>query len=900
MIKNLLLFTLLVFPIVLTAQYSGTYQKQSLSEILTDLETRYSVRFYYQNDKLPTTKISVQLDSLNARQLANQLTQNSPLSAVVFNKNTIIFAPQSELIKTYSNDYFVAKYQAAADLSPTVSTIKIGAADNLKTNGNAQIAGVVRDAATDELLVGATILLRDTDYSTVTDYDGKFNLEVPVGTYRAQMQSVGYQPIERVLQVFNDGEWEVELFTQIYELGEVIVTDKAQDENVQSAQVGVPPLSTQTIKELPAFMGEADVVKSLLTLPGVSTVGEGATGFNVRGGAIDQNLVMQDEGMIFNSSHALGFFSIFNPDAIREVTLYKGNIPAQFGGRLSSVLDVQTKDADFEEVKLNGGLGLFSSKMTVEMPLVKKKTSLLIGGRAAYPDWLLRQAENADVQRSSAFFYDFSGKITQRIGTQGSSISLAHYQSFDRFRFAEDFGFEWTNRVSTLQWRQILNLNNSIKVSAIRGGLGNRLFEPTGTEAFNLDSGLDYTKGKINLLSTAILNHEINAGVEGVLYESQPERLQQRGDESEISPLEIAKDRGLESAIYINDEWEISERLALSVGLRYSNFQQLAEENVITYQDGLPLSPNTAIDSTFINSGSVQSYGGIEPRLSLRYSIDQDKSIKLSYNRARQYIHLISNTTAATPVDVWQVSTQYIPPQIADNFSVGYFQNVDDNLWETSFEIYYRNLPQLIEYKDFARLLLNEHLETELLIGKGWAAGSEFSVTKTRGKMKGRLSYTFARSFRTVAGDSRVEVINGGDRFPANFDQPHHLKLNAQFELSRKATFNVNFVYHTGRPITVPTAAYQVNGKTIADYSLRNQFRIPDYHRLDIAYTLVPRAIRKGRYQGSWTLSVYNVYGRDNAFSVFFRRGDLGQPQAFKLAILGAIFPAITYNLSIQ
>lgn len=879
--------------------FSGHYQDQFLEQIIQDLEKRYKFHFFYKKEWFPNTPCSLKFDDLTITQLAQHISQKSGLGTMVLNAKNIVLAPKNELKKTYSKEYFIAKYQPNNSNSLITKTFTlIGDSIQLKTNGAVQIEGIIKDASTEEPLISATILLEKTDYSTITDANGKFTLSVPVGVYQASIQSIGYAPSTQNIRVYNDGTWNPELFPQTYELGEIVVAEKADDSNVTSAQVGVTQLTTDAIKELPAFMGEADVVKSLLTLPGVSTVGEGATGFNVRGGAIDQNLIMQDEAMIFNSSHALGFFSIFNPDAIRKVTLYKGNIPAQFGGRLSSVLDIETKNADFEQVQLSGGLGLFSSKMTVEVPLKKNKTSLLLSGRGAYPDWLLKQVKNIDVRKSSAFFYDFNGKLTHLLGA-GSSISLSHYQSFDRLRFADDFGFEWANTTTSLQWQQILSPTFSLEINAIHGGLDNRLFEPTGVTAFDLDSGLEYYKGKVNLFITSIPQHEIHLGMEGTRYTSQPEILRQRGDISEITPIKVIKDQGQEFAAYINDEFSINDRLSVSLGLRYSYFQQLGPETTLTYQQGLPLSSATVIDSTTITSGKVQDYGGFEPRASLRFSLDKDKSIKLSYNHMRQYIHLLSNTTAATPVDVWQVSTQYIPPQIANNFSLGYFQNFKENLWESSFEIYYRRLPQLIEYKDFAQLLLKEHLETEILVGKGWAYGAELSLTKTAGRMKGRLSYTFSRSFREVKGNTGSETINGGDRFPANFDQPHNFKLNTQIELSKKASFSINFAYNTGRPITVPTAAYTVNGIFVADYSSRNQFRIPDYHRLDIAYTLVPRAIRKGRYQGSWTLSIYNLYGRKNAFSVFFRRGEFGQPEAFKLSVLGAAFPALTYNMTL-
>ncbi len=805
--------------------------------------------------------------------------------------------PRQQLTQEFTQEYFINKNQVPENTGPAeYEILTLGDSAKIPPSGTVAIFGKITDAVTGEVLPGTTLYIEELDVSLVSDEEGKFRLSAPAGVYLAQIRFVGYEPMSQYVRVLSSQLWNIQLLPEAFELDEVIVRDESDNSNVASVQAGVERLSIQQIKQLPTFLGETDVIKSLLTLPGVSTVGEGATGFNVRGGSIGQNLIMQDEALIFNASHALGFFSVFNSDAIREVVLYKGSIPAQYGGRISSVLDVKLKGNNYDEFKGTGGIGLVASRLLLEGPIVRDKTSFLVGARSSYSNWILRAMRNPDLKKSAAFFYDVNAKITHRYGS-GSSLALSYYRSFDNFRYSDQFGFAWGAQTLNFTWNQIYSPNVSSSLVVGYGSTVNESYIPEGAEASTLQNGPTYYKVKQNFFLTPFERHDINAGFEWIRYVSLPEVLEKRGSLSEISPQEIEKDDGQEFAGYINDEFALNDRISLGLGLRYSLYQQIGPLTVYSYAPNVPRQLGTIVDSTRYNSGEViRTYNGWEPRLSMKVNLTANSSVKLSYNRLYQYLHLISNTTAAIPVDIWQVSTDYIPPQSAHNYSAGYFQNLRNNMWETSVEVFYRDIQNVVEYKDLPQLLLNPYIETETLTGIGRAYGAELSIKRMKGITTGWLSYTYSRSLSRVAGATSEESINQGEWFSANFDQPHNLNLSLSVQASRRSTFSFNFTYNTGRPIAAPVADYQLGTTVVPHFSERNQFRIPDYHRLDVSYTINSNIVRRKFLKGSFTFSVYNLYSRNNAFSVFFRRDLQSTNNAFKLSVLGSAFPSITYN----
>ncbi|MBR9921195.1 MAG: TonB-dependent receptor [Bacteroidetes bacterium] len=900
---------LALLPVLLSLQLSGqsfldqkiavSFEGNTMEQILQTIDRDFAVDFYFDPTQLPDQKYQLGFRDISLREFLEGILKDTGLAYAPFEDFAVIIVPASDLDLEFTREYYQVKYGEPEEATVGLSQEKItlGDPENVDPDGKANMTGRITDAQFGDPLIGVSLYLPELNKAVISGEDGSFQWELPIGEHQLLVQSIGYEEFNGRLEVFGDGAYDMELTPRAYSFEAVVVRESATDENIASTQIGIERLSTKEIKALPALLGEPDVIQSLLSLPGVSKVGEGATGFNVRGGSIDQNLITQDGALVFNSSHVLGFFSIFNPDIIKGVTLYKGHIPAQYGGRTASFLEVETINADSEQFHIRGGVGIVSSKLAMEIPLIKGKTSLLLGGRTSYSDWMLGFFRRyPDIQNSSATFYDLNAKISQQLG-KGSNISLGFYQSQDKFKYSEFFGFDWGLQNIHLQWNQILGDGISSNFEAIRGETYNTSLDPEGIDAFELSSGFSYYRLRENVFISTFDRHQIHLGVEWLRLNQKEETLTPGSESSAVIPRSAEKDRGEEFSVFINDEISLGSRLSLSVGLRYTYYRQLGTETLYQYAgDDLPDIINQN-DTLYFQSGeSVQSYQGLEPRLSLRFRFDVNTSVKLSYNRLNQYIHLLSNTVAATPVDVWQLSTPYIPPQRADNFSIGLFRNFEDNAWETSLEGFYRFQNQLVEVRDLPEILLNDHLETEILPAVGQAYGLEFSIKRNIGKTKGRLSYTWSRALRQTPETGNLDPINGGDWFPAAFDQPHSLKLNLSQQVNRRHTFSANFVFNSGRPITAPIANFFVNATPVPLYSERNAYRIPTYHRLDLSYTIRRNAVRKTRYKGSLTFSIYNVYARKNIFTIFFQRDLRTATQAYQFSVLGSALPAITYN----
>lgn len=897
----LILFAHAVFAqALLKKEVTFTCTNESLSEALNDLASTYQFDIY-GTEKIPNDiSCQIVLEQENLAFVLQELLKSTEFGYMEFGDQAIIIAEKKVLKEQWNPEAFAARNQVQQTQEQQKQVYFIGDSQAKVSRQAQRITGRIKDAVTGEVLFGTTVYEPQSGKGAATDAEGNFTIELSPGLYELKIQSIGYEDLPVAVRVFTEGELELELTPTGYQLDAVTVSEQATDANVRDVNIGLQTLTTEKIKSLPSFLGEADVIKSLLTLPGVSTVGEGARGLNVRGGTIDQNLIMQDGAPVFNSSHVLGFFSIFNPDVVRSVDLYKGNIPAQYGGRLSSVLSVDIKNADTKTFKMRGGVGPVSNKLTLELPLIKEKTSLLIGGRSSESDWILRRINNSTVKNSSASFYDFTAKVSHRF-SKGSNIDASVYQSRDRFVFGGRFGYAWGTRMATLRYNQLFNDKISGNIRAAVGELNNEFFQPSGQRGFTLTNGLSYYKVKPSFFFNNFAKHKIIAGSSWIRYLGQEEALTGFDEESDVTPDAIQRDSGEEFAFFINDEWKVNERISISAGLRYSAYRQLGTTRVTEYAEGQLVSPENAIGFTdYSKNELVQTYDGLEPRIAAVLRLGEEKSLKVSYNRSNQYIHLVSNTTVPTPVDIWQVSTSYIPPQRAHNFSIGYFQNFRNNDWESSFEAYYRSIESLVEYRDFAELLLNSTPETELLTGRGRAYGTELFLRKNTGKVNGQISYTFARSLRQSQSEFFEQTINEGRWFPSPFDQPHSVKCTFNWKPGKRSDISLNFVYNTGRPVTAPYTQYYLGSLIVPQYSERNQFRIPDYHRLDFAWTFRPRALRRKKYKDSITLTVYNLYARNNAFSVFFERADAATTQAFQLSILASAFPAITYNFELN
>lgn len=774
------------------------------------------------------------------------------------------------------------------------------------STGRARITGKITSKEDGKGLFYATIGIRGQNTGDVTNDEGNFKFSVSPGFYVFVVQYVGKISQAIDVQVVGNGTINVALEDDVTNLEEVLIEAEGTDINITQINAGVQRLSIKEIETLPTFLGEVDVVKSLQTLPGVSTVGEGASGFNVRGGRTDQNLILQDGAIMFNASHVLGFFSSFNPDATETFTLYKGNMPAQYGGRVSSVLDVRMREGNNERIKVQGGLGLVASRLVVDGPINNGKTRFMVAGRTSYSDWVLSQAENLDVQNSSASFHDANVKLTHSFNSN-NKVSLSYYRSGDFFRFAQDFGFSWDTDILNLSYAASLNDKTVSSTSLIYGNYGSTLFDPSGVDAAEVANGMKYFQFKQNFSYQLNEKQVLNVGIDAVRYDSKDETSRPTSPESGVLAERVNKESGNEIGLYINDEIIINSKLALSAGLRYSLFQNVGSYDVFQYSESNNRILSNITDTTSYAKGDlIKQYGGFEPRLGIRYKLNETSSIKASINRTRQYVHTLSNSTAATPTDILQLSNTYFEPLISNNASVGYFKNFDESKFETSLEVYYRSMDNLLDYKDFVDLLLNNHLETDVLSGKGRAYGLELYIKKTKGNLTGWLSYTLSRTEILIEGENDEQTINNGEWYAASFDRTHNLAFVSTVTLRGNSSFNWNVTYSTGRPISAIVSNYRIGSTAVPHFSERNQFRIPDYFRLDLSFTF-DRSILKAelrnklkdqRYRGTLTLGIYNVLGRKNAFSVFFKRpDDFGVlPRPHRLTVLGSAFPTITYN----
>lgn len=886
----ILFFTLsqsLASQSLLDKRISCAYEDESIKYILRDLNIKNRLDLKYNADLIPNIKGTYSFEKTRLRDILNVVLKDIDMNYLENNGN-VILAPR--VIVSDEEGEKNSKVSDTIISSKEATKYQVGSPQNTQASDDITFRVRITDIESYTPIADAVVLIKNTGEFTVSDITGEFDLTLPQGSYSVEISALSHETILAEIDVYSTDLLELNMTKKSYLIDEVVISGKGAEHNVRQTITGLELLSKREIKQLPSFMGEADLIKGLLSFSGVSTIGEGASGFNVRGGSIDQNLITQDGSLIFNPSHVLGFFSIFNPDIVRNSALYKGHIPAEFGGRISSVLDVNIREANMDHVSVSGSVGLIASKLSLDLPIIKDKTSLLLSGRSSYSKYLIGDIRDFDVANSDANFYDLQAKLTHKFNAN-SKLLASYYQSSDRFKFSDEFGYGWKNRIANIQYKHIFNESLSWSTTLSYGALDNEQFSLDGSLAFLLESGMAYTSVKSSVLNQRG-SHIIKFGVEGTSYTSAPERLGPF-EGSQTREVTVEKENGREMAIFVNDQYELTDRLSLDGGLRFSYYQQIGPAIVNSYENEQDLSIDEIVSTTEFADGSIQSYSGIEPRLSLRYALTDGASIKMSYNRLYQYIHLISNTATPTPVDVWQVSNTHIKPLIANNYSIGFFGSINDN-FDLSTDFYYKQLDNTIDFEDFSTLLLNPHLETAVVKGIGRAYGAEVGVEKINSILTGKLSYSYARSERkTPPGPASV---NRGTWFPSNFDQPHTVKANMNWKMSKQWSLSANFVYNTGRPITGVSSNYLVQNVIVTNFSDRNNFRLPDYHRLDLSLTYNLNRNKSARFKSDLNVSLYNVYARRNAFSIFYRQLPGSLTNAYKLSVVGSTVPSINYS----
>lgn len=892
---------------------SVNYQQAAIAAIVTDLESKTDFHFYYDAAVFDSLRVTLQAERQPFGTVMGLVFKNTPYQYAIV--NTDVFLTKGTVFQTslapgifepippgqakggQQQNFVSGRVGDKAPQSVNENKLyTVGIRTSVIGKGNATVAGYIREAKNGEPIIGASIYVTDTKTGVATDRFGYYSLTLPKGEHSVVIKAIGSMDTRVRFVLYSDGKFNIDLQEQVQKLREVeISADKVA--NVRSTQLGIVKMDIKTMKEIPAVFGETDILRAVTMMPGVQTVGEATTGFNVRGGAVDQNLILLNGSTIYNPSHFFGFFSAFNPDVVKDVELYKSTIPEKFGGRLSSVLDVTDREGNKKKFTGTAGIGLLTSRLSVEGPIGKnEKTSFIFGGRATYSNWLLKLLPK-EYRSSNASFYDFNLDVSHRFNEK-NDLYVYSYLSNDAFKLNSDTSYAYTNRNINVKWKH--GFNNKL-YSVISAGTNHYAYsiasDVNQVNAYKVKFNIDQSNFKTDFNYYIDNKHTVTFGLSSVYYQLQPGSNMPNSPTSILRPDVVPAQQALESALYVGDKFDISDKLSLSAGLRYSLYNFLGPHTVNNYAPNLPKGADTFIDSVQYQSGkNIKTYSGPEIRVSARYILGDNLSVKASYNTLRQYIHLLSNTTAVSPTDIYQLSDPNIKPQFGDQTSLGIYRNFKSNTIETSVEVYYKHLENYLDYKDGATLLLNHHIETDVISTKGKAYGVEFLIRKTAGVLTGLMSYTYSRTMLKQDDLVTGPLVNKGEYYPANYDKPHSFNFTGSYHISHRYSFAMNLIYSTGRPITLPVAKYYYAGSERVFYADRNANRIPDYFRADLSVTLDGNSNITQRFHNSFTLGVYNLSGRQNAYSTYFTQ-ESGVIRGYKLSIFATAIPFINYNI---
>ncbi len=873
-----------------------------------------NARYYIQTGTLPYFRVKVKSDSLTVEDVLTESLEKVGYK-IVSDNNGSFFITKGISLKTQLPIGFFAMQTSVSEISETqkdqkvrdgklvtssvyvAKTIVIGDVKLNPQKRKCLLTGYVTGSGDAGPIIGGTIYIDELETGTATDENGYYQLKLLPGKYTLVFKSL--ESIERNVKInlLSDGKLDMSLDQNLYVLQEVEIRS-AQEHNVRSTQMGFNKLSAKTINEIPVVLGEKDVIKIALLLPGVTSVGEGASGFNVRGSPADQNMFFVENTPVYNTSHLFGFFSAFNPDVIDNFTLYKGSIPAKFGGRLSSIFDISTKTGSMDKFSARGGISPITARVMAEGPIVKKKISYIAGIRSTYSDWVLRMVKDPEIRNSKAYFGDAVLGFDANIN-ESNKLKLFGYYSEDRIKLSNSTSYQFKNQGASVNWSHGFRNKHDLNVSFV---FSDYEFEEENSEltfaAYKQNYRLLHNQLNVDLNLQPFENHTINTGVSGVLYRLDRGWHKPLNDQSGVLPIDFGKEKALESAVYVSDSWKISPLITLLGGLRYNLYTYLGPQSVYTYMPNSPMSPTTITDTlNFGNNQPIKTYGGLDYRFSVNFLLNPNMSIKAAYNRLHQYIFMLTNTIALSPSDKWKLADYNIKPMVGDQFSLGYYLNFGKD-FEGSVEAYYKKAHNLVEYKDGADLVTSKIVEWDVLQGDLDAYGIEFMIKKPFGRFNGWVNYSYAHSSVLVNNTTTGENINFGQRYPSNFEHPHTFNLVTNFKASRRLIFSGNLIFSSGRPITYPAAIYYLDGEKVLHYSKRNEYRIPNYFRIDLAVKLEGNLVSKKLAHGVFIFSVYNLTGRKNAYSVYFK-SENGIVNAYKMSIFGTQIFSITYDFKL-
>ena len=873
----------------------------SFIDFVTKVENILPVKFYYKKEWVKDMKLGDYPDCVTLSCVLDNLLKGTSLyyyfddlGNIILTKNYAVKVNNTPLGENkkflpptdYSNS---ADNQQAGNIS-----VEIGNPAEKNKPGNVTITGYINNRNTREPVAGVTVFVQKLSIGSVSNEYGFYTLTLPRGTHLLQFTFMGMREKAVNMNLYGTGELNVEMNSVMIPLKETVISAQ-KSITLQRFEVGAEKINITSFKLLPTAMGESDIIKSILLLPGVQSVGEGSAGFNVRGGSADQNLILLYGAPLYNSSHFFGFFSAINSDIIKDVTLYKGGIPSKYGGRISSVLDIGSKDGNREEFAGNAGISPITTHISLEGPIIKDTLTYILTARTTYSNWIFSLIKNPALHNSRASFYDLNGKLTYDLN-KNNRIEFSAYTSHDEFRFNTDSTYRYNNNILALKWRHYFNsrffsslsLNNSSYNYDISS-------QKIPIEAFILSHKVNSTGLKADI-NWFLGRNEINFGIDLTRYDIIPGTYLPYNDSSLVIPRRIEKERAWEGALYIEDKFVATEFLSINVGMRMSSYFSLGPQTVLLYDPEFSKSTTTITDTLKFKPGKVISrYSGPEFRVSLNFRISDNNSFKINYNRTRQYLHLLSNSTSIAPTDTWQLSDYYLKPEIGDQVAIGYYEMLFGNSFEASAEIYYKGIRNMIDYKAGTNLIMDENIERDIVNVKGKAYGLELVLKKTEGKFRYSIGYTYSRTFVKSLGVFSDEVINSGKWFPANFDKPNDLVVTFNYILSRRLSFSSNYSWSTGRPITYPVATYRVADKLIVTYSDRNAHRIPDYSRLDLSLRVSGNLKSHRIAHPYWTFSVYNVLGRQNVYSVYFKKVN-ENIKGYELSVFGRPIPSVTFN----
>ena len=889
----------------------GMHQGEPMQQFIQEIQRSLPVHFFYLEPWIDSVRMVQSAPGESITSILDHTLPPHEIGYMIMDRRIVLFpegsVDTSRLASFDMPDPSVPggpvvtyeEFNESSDAdNPTTAdryqVISIGRSD-APSEGETILNGYVTEAVSGEPVIGAVVYSEDQQRGVTTDANGYYVIPLRRGRHELTYRSIGKQLEERVIQLNDEGSLNIEMEEKVTQLkGVVITADKYQ--NVSGMQVGLNKIDVEVIRQMPASMGEADVLKAALLLPGVQSVGEGASGFNVRGGSTDQNLVLINEAPVFNTSHLFGFFSAFNPDVIREFKLFKSGIPAEYGGRIASVFDITTRNGNRKSFAGQGGISPITGRLVLEGPIASEKASFIAGGRSTYSDWILKRINDPSIRNSDASFYDLNGKISWDVNNN-NQLEISAYYSKDNFRLNSDTSYHYSNANLVAGWKHIFTSKLIGKFTGLVSSYQyNISSESMEDQAFNMQYRVTQAEGKAGFTYFLNADHRVQFGLNLIHYLMHPGSYTPAGDNSLVAPMELEAERAIETALYLSDEIRITPELSIYAGIRYSIYNYFGPKTVHLYYPDVPLDPVYLRDTVHYGRGAlIQTYTGPEWRLNLRYSITPTSSLKLSYNRLRQYLSMLSNTTSISPTDTWKLSDTHIRPQTGDQLAFGFYQDFRSQRIETSMEVYYKHIRNMIEYKGGAQLLFNEFLEQDLINATGRGYGVELMVKRTAGKLNGWISYAYSRILVRTGSEFPEERINGGEWFPANHDKPHEFTMVLNHKFSRRFSISSNLIYSTGRPITYPVARYTVRNMTLIHYTSRNEYRIPDYFRWDLAVNLEGNLRSKKLAHSSWSFSVYNVTGRDNVYSIYFISQEKNV-QGYRLSVFTQPIFTLTYN----